>query len=215
MPRRRRKLRPRQALHQSRRPPKAAPAFPPAKPPGLLTKMLPAPPKLSPPKVALAEAAVTPTVVPVLAVPKLKPPPPKAVPLEISGSWWLTRTGYKATCNTCKVPIPKYECRLIFCPKAGAHLRHKAPSYAYMHDRIKWQYHHIDAFCVPPPCAAVQEIRAREDIAVEIGFLPKAMAEDPLQYIRTRDTALNRSLAVFRIVGHRVAVPKAMLKGMI
>ena len=125
------------------------------------------------------------------------PPPPKR------GDWWLSRTNRSSNGCPCGVKIEPYECRLIYCAYRPE-LALKAPSYARMHGKIDWKYHHVNYKCLPPPGATVQEVTGQDSIFVEIGELPKRFDESAEVLSATTKSATRNALQQLRLAGHNV-----------
>ena len=160
------------------------------------------------PAVAIAKA------VPVAAVAKaFSERMPKAPPLvdphaasPKRGQWWLTRTGCKATCATCKGEIKPYEFRLTYTPLPSAALMAKAPSYAAMFDKVSRFYHHLAKDCLPCPLMEdnVQEVFHRGSIFVDVRPLPKKMKETSSDLATSIEEATRLSMQSFSDALHRV-----------
>ena len=146
----------------------------------------------------LAEAAL-------VALPKPMPPLHVPAPLPKLGDWWLTRTNRVSRSCPCGVKINEYECRLIYCVYKPE-LAKKAPSYAAMHSKIGWAYHHVNYKCLPAPSqsAQIEEVTGRDSIFVEIAALPKRFDESSAQLLSTTNAAVRDALREFRLAGHNV-----------
>ena len=120
------------------------------------------------------------------------------------GQWWMTRTGRVAHCKCCKGEIAKYEYRAIYHPAPKVEYAHRPPSYTDMHNRIKRDYFHIRHDCLPRPSGGVEEVCDRDNIWVEVDFLPKEFKETVPNRIRKTADALNTLCLAFNTCGHRV-----------
>jgi hypothetical protein len=72
---------------------------------------------------------------------------------------------------------------MIYCPNPKPEYSGKAPSYTYMHNKIKRLYHHVTKECIPMPSAAsnVEEIR-RDSLIVDMKELPAKFKETLEEY---------------------------------
>ena len=148
-------------------------------------------------KVALEEPA------PSLPIPKSLLPAPAPPPKR--GEWWLTRTNRISNGCKCGVTIKNYEFRLIYCVYKPE-LNRRAPSYARMHGKIGWAYHHLNYKCLPAPSAIaqVEEVTSRESLCVEVSPLPLSHDESSEQLRSHTNAAICDALRQLRLAGHNV-----------
>ena len=153
-----------------------------------VAEVIPAKPAPATPKAPLHEIEI--------AAP---PPPPKR------GDWWLTRTNRISNGCSCGKPIKENEFRLIYCVHRPE-LALKAPSYAVMHGKLGWKYHHLNFSCLPAPSATsqVEEVTGRDSIFVEVNPLAKRFEESAAMLLDSTQSAVRNALQQLRLAGHNV-----------
>ena len=144
-----------------------------------------------------------------LYVVPIAPEPPKPQ----LGEWWLTRTNRPSRtrgCMTCGGKIMAHEFKVVYVPSADVEPTFvgKPKVYKEMAYKTDWCYYHIDETCLPPHelqdgSAFVQEVINRDSLVVEIARSPKYMKETLEQYYLDIESAVQKTLATFRLVGHR------------
>ena len=127
------------------------------------------PPAPSPAPVPEPPAPPEPPVVPPVVPPVEPPAPPEPPePEEPHVRIWLTRTGRKATCASCRGDLEKHSFRMLHHPDPR---RNPDPR---VWKRNWWTYHHLTPVCIGGTDVTLEEL---SDLIVDCSRLPKSFRE--------------------------------------
>ena len=106
--------------------------------------------------------------------------------------WWIARTGRRAACNACALPIPAWEIKRAFHPDDTQVIVRRRWGRAW------WSNYRINSGCLGAAHSQAGFMRARRPVAARMCIycapMPRGREEAPEQYRAAQDAGVERLL---------------------